>query len=308
MSEKYVAYVSTYTMKDKHGISVYDVDLEKGTLSFRTSKEITNSSYMTCSHNDKYLYAITDFGVESYKIMPDGDLETLNMCSINGMRGCYLSTDYEDKFLFVAGYHDGKITALKLDNEGRVEGITDEIYLRGMGEVVDRSFQPHVNCVKMSRDNKYLFVADIGMDHVNVYELNSETGKLKEVDIIRCDQNSAELGKDIRSFNERQRFGFIVFAVMIEHGTVDGIGGLYPTGRKGHHQFQPVAIVGHNVIHPLVGTDISLHEVGTHIGVLAVTLVVHLLLAGSKDRQTDSKEHNALEDSCKLIHALRHYS
>ena len=30
MSEKYVAYVSTYTMKDKHGISVYDVDLEKG--------------------------------------------------------------------------------------------------------------------------------------------------------------------------------------------------------------------------------------------------------------------------------------
>ncbi len=191
MSEKYVAYVSTYTMKDKHGISVYDVDLEKGTLSFRTSKEITNSSYMTCSHNDKYLYAITDFGVESYKILPDGDLETLNMCSINGMRGCYLSTDYEDKFLFVAGYHDGKITALKLDNEGRVEGITDEIYLRGMGEVVDRSFQPHVNCVKMSRDNKYLFAADIGMDHVNVYELNSENGKLKEVDIIRCDQNSA---------------------------------------------------------------------------------------------------------------------
>ena len=26
------------------------------------------------------------------------------------MRGCYLSTDYTDRFLFVAGYHDGKLT------------------------------------------------------------------------------------------------------------------------------------------------------------------------------------------------------
>ena len=28
--EKYVAYVSTYTMKDNHGITIYDVDMEKG--------------------------------------------------------------------------------------------------------------------------------------------------------------------------------------------------------------------------------------------------------------------------------------
>ena len=110
---KYVAYVSTYTMNDHHGIKIYDVDVEKGRFMEKDKVEITNSSYLTISHNRKYLYSITDFGVESYKIEADGSLTVLNTASINGMRGCYLSTDFEDRYLFTAGYHDGKITVLR---------------------------------------------------------------------------------------------------------------------------------------------------------------------------------------------------
>ena len=102
---KYVAYVSTYTMGDNHGITIYDVDVEKGRFSLKDRVEITNSSYLTISHNRRWLYSITDFGVEAYEIQPDGTLKVINMAGINGMRGCYLSTDYEDKFLFVAGWH-----------------------------------------------------------------------------------------------------------------------------------------------------------------------------------------------------------
>ena len=66
---KYVAYVSTYTMGDNHGISIYDVDLENGRFSLKDRVEITNSSYLTISHNRKWLYSITDFGVEAYEIL-----------------------------------------------------------------------------------------------------------------------------------------------------------------------------------------------------------------------------------------------
>lgn len=187
---KYVAYVSNYTRKTKNGISIYDVDMEKGTFVFRNSIEITNSSYLTCSHNDHFLYSITDFGVKSYEIEEDGSLDEINSASINGMRGCYLSTDYTDRFLFVAGYHDGKITVLRVGEDGAVGEITDEIFVSGMGEVSDRSYVPHVSCVKMSRDNKFLFASDTGMDHVNVYSLDYETGKLKQMDVIRSDVNS----------------------------------------------------------------------------------------------------------------------
>lgn len=190
-ADKYVAYVSTYTMNDHHGIKIYDVDLKKGRMKEKDEVEITNSSYLTISHNRRFLYSITDFGVESYLILPDGTLEVINRASINGMRGCYLSTDHEDRFLFVAGYHDGKITMLRLNEDGGVGKITDEIYLKGLGSVVERNFRPHVNCVKMTRDNRYLLAADLGMDHVNVYRVDWNGGKLKPVDIIRSEQESA---------------------------------------------------------------------------------------------------------------------
>lgn len=187
---KYVAYVSSYTKRTKNGITIYDVDMEKGNFIYRNSLEISNSSYLTCSHNDQFLYSITDMGVKSYEIGENGDLDEINFAPVNGMRGCYLSTDYTDRFLFVAGYHDGKITVLRVGEDGAVGEITDEIYVQGMGEVSDRSYVPHVSCVKMSRDNKFLLASDTGMDHVNVYALNYETGKLKPVDIIRSDVNS----------------------------------------------------------------------------------------------------------------------
>jgi len=191
--EKYVAYVSTYTFgnKSSYGIRIYDVDVENGRFSEKDQVEISNSSYVTVSHNQKYLYSITDFGVESYKILRDGSLEVLNHASINGMRGCYLSTDYDDKYLFVAGYHDAKLTVLRLNEDGSIGEITDEIFQKGLGSIAERNFRPHLNCVKMTRDNKFLCVADLGLDHVVVYELNHTTGKLRQVDMIRSEQESA---------------------------------------------------------------------------------------------------------------------
>ncbi len=189
--EKYVAYVSTYTSGDSHGIRVYDVDIEEGRFIEKDKVEITNSSYVTVSHNGKYLYSITDFGVEAYKILKDGELELINFGSINGMRGCYISTDYTDKYLFVAGYHDGKLTMLKLNEDGSIGAITDEIFHKGLGSLSERNFRPHINCARMTHDNKYLLVADQGMDHVNVYSLDLEKGKLKLADVIRSELESA---------------------------------------------------------------------------------------------------------------------
>ncbi len=204
---KYVAYVSTYTQGDNYGIHIYDVDLDNGKLTLKDKVKISNSSYVTISHNSKYLYSITDFGVEAYRIEKDGSLTVLGNTGINGMRGCYLSTDYEDKFLFVAGYHDGKITVLKLKEDGSFDGICDEVFHKGWGNVAERNFRPHVNCVKMTRDNQYLCAADLGMDFVDVYTVDKKTGKLKLIDIIHSDQESAP--RHIK-FSKDGKFMYIV--------------------------------------------------------------------------------------------------
>lgn len=188
--EKYVAYVSTYTQGDNHGIRVYDVDMEKGRFVEKNRVEITNSSYLTVSHNCKYLYSITDMGVEAYDILPDGNLQFINFASIRGMRGCYLSVDYTNHYLFVAGYHDGKLTVLKLEEDGAIGDIVDEVFHKGLGSMAERNSRPHINCARMTHDNKYLLVSDPGMDHVKVYRFNSEWGKVELADILHSEINS----------------------------------------------------------------------------------------------------------------------
>ena len=207
--DKYVAYISSYTSGtgDKYGIRVYDVDIENGRMTEKEKISITNSSYIAESHDRKYLYSITDFGVEAYKPDKDGNLQFINEAPINGMRGCYLSTDYEDKFLFCAGYHDGKITVLRLNADGSIGEITDEIYQKGLGSAAGRNHRPHVQCVKMTRDNKFLCAADLGMDRVNVYSLDHSTGRLAPVDIIHCDIESAP--RHLK-FSDDGRFLYIV--------------------------------------------------------------------------------------------------
>uniref|UniRef100_UPI004057B3E7 lactonase family protein n=1 Tax=Acetatifactor sp. TaxID=1872090 RepID=UPI004057B3E7 len=205
--DKYVAYVSTYTQGDNHGIKIYDVDMEKGRFSEKDKVEITNSSYVCISHNKKFLYSITDFGVESYKILKDGSLEKLNFEYINGMRGCYLSTDYTDNYLFVAGYHDGKLTVLRIKEDGSIGEITDEVFHKGLGTIAERNFRPHINCARMTHDNKYLLVTDQGMDHINVYRFDEKKGKVKLVDVLRSEMES---GPRFVKISKDGRFIYIV--------------------------------------------------------------------------------------------------
>ena len=106
--KKYVAYVGTYTHGTSKGIQVYDVDVENGTLTERSEVEVSNASHLAVSKNGKYLYSIEDEGVAVFERDENGDLSRINSVDINGMRGCYLATDVDGRYLYVAGYHDGR--------------------------------------------------------------------------------------------------------------------------------------------------------------------------------------------------------
>ena len=84
--DRYVAYVGTYTHGTSIGIHLYDVDVEQGLMKERKVVPINNSSHLTKAHNKQFLYSISDEGVESFRILPDGDLESINKVGIEGMR------------------------------------------------------------------------------------------------------------------------------------------------------------------------------------------------------------------------------
>ena len=109
-----------------------------------------NSSYVIASSDGKTLYSIADEGVVAFRILENGSLSRLNSAKINGMRGCHLSTDADDKYIFVSGYHDGKATVLRLGKDGAVGEIVDGVFHKGLGSVAERNFRPHVNCKLLS--------------------------------------------------------------------------------------------------------------------------------------------------------------
>lgn len=192
MQNKYMAYVGSYSYNGQaKGITVYDVDVKKGGFKYRCEVEVNNSSYLTVAKNGKTLYSISDEGVVSFHIMENGALARLNSASIKGMRGCHLTTDAEDRFLFVSGYHDGKETVLRLKPDGSVGEITDAVFHKGLGSVAERTFRPHVSCARRTPDGKFIMVADLGIDQVKIYSFDDKKGLLTLVDALRCDLESA---------------------------------------------------------------------------------------------------------------------
>jgi len=190
--DRYVAYVGTYTQGKSHGIYIFDIDTETWTMKERKVIPVDNPSDVLVSNNGQFLYAITDLGVNAYQILEDGDLEFLNCQWTGGMRGCYLETDMDDRFLFVAGYHDARVSVMPLGEDGYIGPVADGVFHEGIGlNITDRSAMPHVTCVKLTPNQKGIFAADSGLDQVRVYDVNAKSGKLHLNDIIRCELDSA---------------------------------------------------------------------------------------------------------------------
>ena len=212
-NKKYVAYVGTYTHGNSKGIQVYDVDVEKGTLRERSEIQVSNASHTAISKNGKFLYSIEDEGVAVFRRDENGDLTRINRVSIDGMRGCFLATDVDGKYLYVAGYHDGKVTVVHTRRDGSLGRIMDGVYHKGLGSVAERNFRPHVNCVRPTPDNKYLCAVDNGIDQVKLYRINKRQHKLELVDILRCPRES---GPRIIRFSADGRFAYILFELSNE--------------------------------------------------------------------------------------------
>ncbi|MDY5025750.1 MAG: beta-propeller fold lactonase family protein, partial [Oliverpabstia sp.] len=213
--EKYIAYVGTYTHGSSIGIHLYDVDVEEGTLSERKVVPVNNSSYVVKSKNGKYLYSIADEGVAVFAIKPDGDLEPINKVDIDGMRGCYLSVDDDGKYLFVGGYHDGKITAVHTHKDGRLGKIFDGVFHKGIGSVAERNFRPHVSCVLPTPEGKYVCAVDNGIDQVKIYRINTMRNRLELVDVLRCKRES---GPREIVFSKDGNYAYILFELINKVG------------------------------------------------------------------------------------------
>ncbi|HEA22955.1 hypothetical protein LCGC14_1480310 [marine sediment metagenome] len=181
-SEEFNLLIGTYTEPGKsEGIYVYKFNGDTGEYSYRAEATgIKNPSYLTVSKDGKRVYAVSEVGggegsVIAFSFDPvSGKLDFLNRASSGGDGPCYVSVDDKNKFVFVANYGGGSLSAVPVNADGSVGSDIQSIQYEG-SSILKNQERPHVHSTVLSPDNKYLYVADLGTDKLNIYNVDFTT-------------------------------------------------------------------------------------------------------------------------------------
>jgi len=179
-------YFGTYTggRNSSKGIYRSTLDLETGKLSKPVlAAEAGNPSFIELHPNGKFLYAVSESGragsVSAYALDGDtGDLKFLNRQPSGGAGPCHVSIDHAGKNLLVANYGGGSASVVPIKSDGRLGEPTGFVQHTGSSVNPRRQKGPHAHSINVSPDNRFAFVADLGIDKVMIYKLDIEKGTI----------------------------------------------------------------------------------------------------------------------------------
>jgi 6-phosphogluconolactonase len=95
-----------------------------------------------------------------------------------GNSPCYVVVDKTGKWVIVGNYGSGTLAVLPIQKDGSLGKAVTTIRHQGQGVDKERQEGPHVHSTVLSADNRYLFVADLGIDKEMIYAFNDKTGSL----------------------------------------------------------------------------------------------------------------------------------
>jgi 6-phosphogluconolactonase len=260
---QYLAYVGTYTAKTaSKGIYVLGYDASSGKLTgIDLAAETSDPSFLAIHPNGKYLYAVNEAGknstVTAFAVDANsGKLTLLNQLPALGEDPCYLSFDRTGKFVFVANYTSGNIVVFPIEADGRLGQHTALVVNTGsVGPNKKRQEGPHAHSIEASPDNRFVLVADLGLDEVLIYKFDTANGTLaaNQQAFVKLQAGS---GPRHIAFHPNLRFVFVVgelsstataFRYDAQKGSLKEIGGVstLPPNFSGRNDVAEVAVDPH---------------------------------------------------------------
>lgn len=178
---QYFLYVGTYTAATSKGIYAFKFDSAAGTLtSLGLVAETPNPAHVWASPNGTNLYAVnwqrsdTVKGdtVSAYAINPKtGALTFLNKVSSAGIQPNQVVVDSSGKMAVTVNYNTGTVTALPIEAGGK---LGEPFYVdQHTGQPLSpRQPGPRAHGVVFSNDDRFAYVADLGLDRVYSYRID----------------------------------------------------------------------------------------------------------------------------------------
>lgn len=187
-AEQLRLYVGTYTRGQNSSKGIYRTILDTDTGELYNpvlAAEATNPSFLEIHPNGKYLYAVSEVGgsggVSAFAIdKSTGDLTLLNQQSSGGAGPCHVNIDHTGKNVLVANYGSGSASVIPIKSNGSLGEPTGFVQHTGSSVNPNRQKEPHAHSINPGPDNRFAFVADLGIDKIMIYRLDVEKGTIEE--------------------------------------------------------------------------------------------------------------------------------
>lgn len=181
-AQKYYLFIGTYTEGTSKGIYVYRFDAATGKAeSVSEIDDVADPSYLALAPKGDFLYAANeltggaDGAVSAFSFdAAAGQLHFLDKQPSGGNGPCYVSVDSSRKWLMVANYGGGSLSAFPIAADGSIGGSAQFIQHEGKGLNPKRQEKPHVHSVVFTPDQRYLLTPDLGLDRVYTYNFRPD--------------------------------------------------------------------------------------------------------------------------------------
>jgi 6-phosphogluconolactonase len=185
-AESVGVYFGTYTGGDNGSRGIYRsvLDTETGTLSAPVLvAETKNPSFLEIHPNGQFLYAVSESGgagsVSAFSLDAEtGALTFLNQQPSRGAGPCYVSIDHAGKNALVANYGSGSAAVIPIRPDGKLAEPNGFVQHTGASVNPRRQKEPHAHSINVSADDRFAFVADLGIDKIMIYKLDVEAGTI----------------------------------------------------------------------------------------------------------------------------------
>jgi 6-phosphogluconolactonase len=192
-----VLYIGGYATSEQPGIHACTFDDATGELFRRSSYAgIVSPSYLLVHPNGRWLYAVSETSqqqdgtpgtVWALRCTRDPwSIEPINHQMSGGDSPCHIEINTNGQWLLVSNYGSGTVSVLSILPGGAVGEMTDLIQHEGSGSNSKRQEGPHVHSATFTPDQRFVLVADLGMDALLVYAFDAVAGRLREHTRIRA--------------------------------------------------------------------------------------------------------------------------
>jgi 6-phosphogluconolactonase len=175
-------YVGTYTRPQKSkGIYAWRFQPATGKLTpIGLVAETASPSFLAVHPNQHVLYAVNELregAISAFAIdPPTGKLTFLNKVSAKGDGPCHISVDRSGRWVYAANYGSGSVAAFPVHEDGSLGDSSAFVQHTGSSVNPGRQKGPHAHSVVIAPDNRFVFAADLGLDQVFGYRIDTNRG------------------------------------------------------------------------------------------------------------------------------------